>query len=176
MNPYTQRRFAFVLQAFLFFCIIATSFLMFFFPKTAAVWAEEGRALSLLQQLLVDASVFLKQNGLVLLPLWLLATIGCMVWFTRATRALEARTFNSVEAFYKAIGALIADLRANGNEADAARLESAYRGVCTTSSELIGELMLVLRGLNAHYPPPLRSKISDCLYFAIHHRRILGLY
>lgn len=50
MNPFTQRRFAFVLQALLFCCMIASAYLTFFFPKTGAVWAEEGRMLSLHKQ------------------------------------------------------------------------------------------------------------------------------
>jgi hypothetical protein len=85
------------------------------------------------------------------------------------------RPYKTVEEFYKAVEQLIQALKANGNTAEASRLEVLLHGVWTTGSELIGELMLSLAGMKDSFPDDIRKQIDDCHYFAKHHRRILGL-
>ena len=85
------------------------------------------------------------------------------------------RPYKTVEEFYKAVEHLIQTLKANGNTAEASRLEMLLRGAWTTGSELMGELMLSLAGMKDSFPGDIRKQIDDCRYFAKYHRRILGL-
>jgi hypothetical protein len=85
------------------------------------------------------------------------------------------KSYKSVEEFYKAVQDLISILRANGNETEASRLDSLMHCAWTSSSELIGELMLALAEMKGNYPKEIRLKIKNCHYFAKHHRRILRL-
>ena len=86
------------------------------------------------------------------------------------------KPYKSLDEFYKAVQELISALRANGNDTEAAHLEAVFNRVCTTSSELIGELMMALGKMNHEYSKDIRKRIKDCHYFAKHYRRILGLY
>jgi hypothetical protein len=85
------------------------------------------------------------------------------------------KSYATVREFYKAVEALATDLRANGKESEAVRLDELLNGVWTTGSELIGELMVVLACMKGDFPEDIRKRINDCRYFAEHHRRILGL-
>jgi hypothetical protein len=85
------------------------------------------------------------------------------------------KSFGTVGDFYKAVEVLIVDLRASGNEKEASQLEQLFRCAWTTSSELIGELMLALASMKGNYPKALKKQMGDCRYFAQHHRRILRL-
>ena len=85
------------------------------------------------------------------------------------------KRYRSVDEFYRAVEQLIGDLRANGRETEASRLEVLLRGAWTTGSELIGELMLALADMEGIVPKEFRKRVGDCRYFAKHHRRILGL-
>ena len=85
------------------------------------------------------------------------------------------KPYKSLDEFYKAVQELISALRANGNDTEAAHLESVFHSVCTTSSELIGEIMIALGKINHEYPKDIQKRIKDCRYFTKHYRRILGL-
>ena len=85
------------------------------------------------------------------------------------------KPYKTVAEFYTAVESLIQELKAHGGVEDAARLDGLMRGVWTTGSELIGELMLALGAMKGLYPKGIRKQIDDCHYFAKHHRRILGL-
>lgn len=85
------------------------------------------------------------------------------------------RPYETVGEFYKAAEVLARELEADGHAAEAARIDGLLNGVWTTSSELIGELMLSLSAMKGSYPGHIRKRMDDCLYFARHHRRILGL-
>ena len=68
--------------------------LAFVFPKTVAVWADEGRALSVVQQALVNLSSLCKSLGLLLVPVLLLAIVGCGVWAVLAGAAVTKESAN----------------------------------------------------------------------------------
>lgn len=55
-------------------------YLAFVFPKTVAVWADEGRALSVAEQTLANLSSLCVAFGLFLAPALLLGVVGCAVW------------------------------------------------------------------------------------------------
>ena len=54
--------------------------LTFVFPKTMAVWADEGRPLSVVEQALANLSGFCTSFGLLLIPVLLLVVVGCGIW------------------------------------------------------------------------------------------------
>jgi hypothetical protein len=85
------------------------------------------------------------------------------------------RPYSTVGEFYQAVGQLSVALKANGKTTEAERLDGVMRCAWTTSSELIGELMLALAAMDGDFPAEIRKQVKDCLYFARHHRRILGL-
>lgn len=85
------------------------------------------------------------------------------------------KPYKTLEEFYKAIEKLIGLLRQYGCEPEAQKLDSLLHGIWTTSSELIGELMLYLERINTNLPRDVEKLKDDCLHFAKHHRKILGL-
>ena len=85
------------------------------------------------------------------------------------------KPYKTLEEFYKAIEKLIELLRLYGCEPEAQKLDSLLHGTWTTSSELIGELMLYLERINTNLPRDVKKLKDDCLYFTQHHRKILGL-
>ena len=85
------------------------------------------------------------------------------------------KPYKTIDEFYKAVEQLIQMLKVNGNTEEASRLDVPFRGVWTTGSELIGELMLALAEMKESFPDDIRKQIDDCHYFAKHHRHILGL-
>jgi len=64
-------------------------YLMFIFPRTMAVWADEGRALSGVEQALANLSDTCKSFGVLLIPILILSVIGSGVWavVSRAPRS-----------------------------------------------------------------------------------------
>ena len=54
--------------------------LVFIFPKTLAIWAAEGHALSVAEQTLANVSQLCKTFGVLLIPVLVLAVIACGVW------------------------------------------------------------------------------------------------
>jgi hypothetical protein len=107
---------------------------------------------------------------------------GCVLLFAllgiwRLSKFIKPKTrFKSLDEFYPAVDVLIARLTSEGHPTDAQKLDDIFHGtVCTTSSELLGELMLVLKNMRGKYSHELGHEISECREFAIHHRRILGL-
>lgn len=82
--------------------------------------------------------------------------------------------FTRLDEFYQAIKALIEWLTREGHSEEAQRLDTLMHTAWTTGSELLGEIMLVLKGMKGNYSPELRKEIKECYEFALHHRKILG--
>ena len=81
-----------------------------------------------------------------------------------------------LDDFYPAVDALIRNLRVAGCDAGATRLhELLHETAFTTSSELLGELALALRGVGAVDSAALREEVARCIAFCRNHRRLLGL-
>ena len=62
----------------------ASMYLAFVFPKTLAVWENEGLTLSGFQILMANASSFCTHYGLLLLPVLLLGFLASLVWLILA--------------------------------------------------------------------------------------------
>ena len=75
-----QTKVATILALLALVCLVVISYLAFMFPKTIDVWKEQGRALSVVEQLTVNLSRLCTHFGLILLPLFLFAVIGCTIW------------------------------------------------------------------------------------------------
>lgn len=85
------------------------------------------------------------------------------------------KPYRTTDEFYAAVEELISSLRKQGHDAEAQKIDIILHGVWTTGSELIGELMLCLAGINLNLPSETQKLKNDCHYFAKHHRRILKL-
>ena len=83
--------------------------------------------------------------------------------------------FRNLDEFYAAVTQLIDWLDREGHREDAQNLDGLLHTAWTTSSELLGELMLALKNMKGDYSPELRKEIGACYEFALHHRKILGL-
>ena len=84
--------------------------------------------------------------------------------------------FKALDEFYKAVNVLIEKLKAAGFVQDANKLDDLMNHTAwTTGSELLGELSLVLRDMKGKHSAELDKEINECLDFAVHHRKILGL-
>jgi type II secretory pathway component PulF len=66
------------------------AYLAFVFPKTVAVWQDEGRAISVLEQLCVNASHACSSLGIVLIPLLLLCFLAAVFWAIVAAKGNRA--------------------------------------------------------------------------------------
>ncbi|OVE74836.1 hypothetical protein BVX97_06140 [bacterium E08(2017)] len=60
------------------------AYMTFVFPKTVAQWADQGRELSSLEYMLANLSDFSTSYGLFIIPLLLIAFLGCIVWALRS--------------------------------------------------------------------------------------------
>jgi type II secretory pathway component PulF len=69
--------------------LAVSSYLIFLFPKLTAVWAEQHRALSFVEQIAMNLSEFCRHFGLVLLPLLLAGIVACALWAGRGRRKME---------------------------------------------------------------------------------------
>ena len=96
------------------------------------------------------------------------------IWSTFLARKPQTR-FRKVDEFYKAINVLIEWLKRDGHHEDAQKLDTIMHTAWTTSSEVLGEVMLALKSMKRNYSPELRKEINECFEFALHHRKILGL-
>ncbi|MFH1982070.1 MAG: hypothetical protein ABIL58_09500 [Pseudomonadota bacterium] len=85
------------------------------------------------------------------------------------------KSYKSLDAFYNAVAQLVALCRIHGFETEAKAVDGILHGAWTTSSELIGELMLCFETIDGNLPKDLKKLKDDCRYFARHHRKILGL-
>ncbi|HEV8722478.1 MAG TPA: hypothetical protein VGW77_17820 [Candidatus Binatia bacterium] len=84
--------------------------------------------------------------------------------------------FKTLKEFYEVVDALTERLVAEHHDKEAGQLHTLMHEIAwTTGSELLGELTLALKNMNGKYSPELTGEIDECLEFAIHHRRILGL-
>jgi hypothetical protein len=85
-------------------------------------------------------------------------------------------TIQTLDEFYKTINEIIQSLRDGDFSEDASKLNVLLNETSwTTSSELIGELMLALQNIKSKYKKDLGKQINECYFFALHHRKILGL-
>jgi hypothetical protein len=85
-------------------------------------------------------------------------------------------SLKSLDEFYSAVDNLIERLKSVGNIEEANKLDSLmHQTAWTTSSELLGELMLALKGMKGNYSSGIAKEIGECLEFAKNHRRILKL-
>jgi type II secretory pathway component PulF len=66
------------------FMLASVIYLIFIFPKTVAVWADQARSLPVLLQMLVEVGDVCKWSAFFLIPLLLLGTLACAVWTGRA--------------------------------------------------------------------------------------------
>ena len=66
------------------FVLSGVIYLVYVFPKTMVVWADEARSLPVSKRLLVEMSQCCQSFGLILLPGLLLVVIGCGFWAVRA--------------------------------------------------------------------------------------------
>jgi type II secretory pathway component PulF len=82
----TQVYIAGALTAFAVLALAGVAHLVFVFPKTLAVWADEGRALTIIEQTLANLSDLCKSLGLLIIPALLLAVVGCGIWTVMAGR------------------------------------------------------------------------------------------
>jgi type II secretory pathway component PulF len=89
-----QTYFAGVLALISALVLAVVFYLAFIFPKTVAVWADEGRALSVVQTTLVNLSDVCKSFGLLVIPVLLLILIGCSIWAVVAGMAMKRKTAN----------------------------------------------------------------------------------
>jgi hypothetical protein len=89
---------------------------------------------------------------------------------------LKKTRFKSLDEFYSAVDNVIERLKSVGNIEDANKLDSLmHQTAWTTSSELLGELMLALKGMKGNYPLDIAREIGECLAFAKNHRKIFRL-
>jgi len=94
----------------------------------------------------------------------------------RKPAKMKSKTrFTSLDEFYQAINVLIEWLRRDGHIEDSQKLDRPMHTAWTTSSELLGEIMLALKSMKGDYSPELRREVKECLEFALHHRKFLGL-
>jgi hypothetical protein len=95
--------------------------------------------------------------------------------FVDGFREEPARPITDLEGFYRSIRCLAVQLRCEGHAQEADRLGMLMSCAWTTGSELIGELASALEDIRGAYSKDTQRLISECLHFAKHHRRILGL-
>jgi len=84
-----------VFLSLVFLLLLADVFyLAYYFPKTMAEWAEQGRHLAGLQQLACNLSGLCQQFVLVLVPVFAFGAIGCITWALRTSRPLPPATLD----------------------------------------------------------------------------------
>ena len=140
----------------------------------------ESGALYILIALLFIASAIgktISENPAVITMQWVCAVIFAFLGLSRLIEFVKPKTrFKKLDEFYQAVDDLIAKLHAEGHPADAQKLNDLLHGTAwTTSSELLGELMLALKNMQGTHSHEMENEISECLEFSIHHRQILGL-
>jgi type II secretory pathway component PulF len=59
-------------------------YLTYIFPKTLAVWADSGDEMSAGEAVVAQLSHLCKSFGLLIMPILLLAVIGCVIWAVHA--------------------------------------------------------------------------------------------
>ena len=82
--------------------------------------------------------------------------------------------FTKLDEFYKAINALIEWLKKDGHIEESQKLDTAMVAGAT-GSEILGDVMLVLKSMKGKYSSELRKEINECLECALNHRSIFGL-
>jgi type II secretory pathway component PulF len=92
MTRQKQFQLAIVTVVFTLVAIAATVYLSFFFPKTVALWADQQRVLSLLEQIVASLSIYCRSFGLFLLPFFgVVFAIGGM-WMAATASGKDAET------------------------------------------------------------------------------------
>jgi len=119
----------------------------------------------------------ISESPSVIVMQWGCAIIFVFLGLSRLIKSVTPKTrFKRLDEFYQAVDDLIARLKAEAYLVDAQKLDDLLHGTAwTTSSELLGELGLVLKNMRGKYSRKLENEIRECREFAIHHRQILGL-
>lgn len=60
--------------------LAAAVYLAFVYPKTIAVWLDQGRALSEHQLRLADVGSYCSSHGLLIMPALFVGFVGSLVW------------------------------------------------------------------------------------------------
>lgn len=95
----TQSYFEAALALFALLALPSVVYLAYVFPKTMALWADDERALSTIEQTLAKLSSFCQSFGLLLIPALLLTIIGCVFWAVFASKSSQqARIYAEKEA------------------------------------------------------------------------------
>jgi len=96
--------------------------------------------------------------------------------FKRFFSTPETSKYQTLDDFYQGVDNLITALNERAYYDEAGKLNSLVHEMSwTTSSELIGEVGLALKAMRGKYSKEISEEIRECLNFAIHHRKILGL-
>jgi hypothetical protein len=82
--------------------------------------------------------------------------------------------FTNLDEFYPAVAVLIEWLIKDGYLEDSQRLKTTMIAG-STGSETLGNIVNVLKSMKGNYSSGLRKEIKECLEFALHHRKIMGL-
>jgi hypothetical protein len=119
----------------------------------------------------------ISKDPAVIAMLWACATIFVSLGTSYLIKFVRPKThFKRLDEFYNAVDDLIVRLNSEGHLDDAQKLNTLLHGTAwTTSSELLGELMRVLKNMKGKYSQELEAEINECREFSIHHRKILGL-
>jgi type II secretory pathway component PulF len=75
-----------MLAAILLLALAAMVYLVFFFPRMAALWSATGEPLSMAERIVYNTSLFCRSFALILLPLLMGGLIGCILWVILAER------------------------------------------------------------------------------------------
>ncbi len=75
-----QAYFARVLALLGVLALAGVVYLIYIFPKTMELWIDEDRALSVAELTIARLSSACRSYGLFLIPVLLLAIVGCGVW------------------------------------------------------------------------------------------------
>ena len=91
------------MQAVIAACVVAGSVILigitvhlaFLFPKTVAVWADQGKQLSVLEQFMANFSNLAKVFGLPILGLLMLVTVASLVWLAVSIAGKQKESANT---------------------------------------------------------------------------------
>ena len=79
-----------------------------------------------------------------------------------------------MDEFYPAVASLIEWLIKDGYFEESQRLKTAMIAG-STGSETLGNIVHTIKSMKGNYSSELRKEIDECLIFARHHRKIMGL-
>ncbi len=92
MHATTQTIIASVLAALTLQVFAVFVYLVFFFPRLAAIWAGMGQPLSMAERAVCNVSLFCRVYGLLLLPVLMGMLIASVLWVIIAARYASTKT------------------------------------------------------------------------------------